>query len=260
MEDFKSKLKEQTQNLILDNYGSLIKDIWDGIKYIACIFLVIAVFKHLLKFSLELAIKNNIEITGNEYVVLMKEFGTVTVCVILMGILSRPAVKIANKIKKLSKDGVQFGDEEQNTNKVSPKTEVQQDTVEDIIYSNDENSFDEKREEHLYARRIQSSEETNNFLKCQNIKDNMKPLTLLITMEIYNKNDYITENVIFEIICNVKSRKKKKMEEQNMRNAKNIIEFLKRNDIIESDDMENEKYYFTPFGKTFMTYLKSGMI
>lgn len=261
MEDFKNKLKEQTKNLILDNYGSFIKNIWDGIKYIAFIFLVIVVFKHLLKFVLELAIQNNIKITGNEYVELMKNFGTVVVWIILIGILSRPAVKLANKIKKLSRDGVQFGDEEQNTSKVAPKKEVQHDSVEDIINSDDENSLDEAREEHIYERRIENSENTTNYLKCKNIKENMKPLTALITRELYiNSKENITKEIVFEYICNIKNRRGKKLEEQNKQIAKNIVEFLKKNDIIESDDMEDDKYYFTYFGNLFMNYFQSGII
>lgn len=261
MKDFKDKLIEKTENLILDNFESLIKNICDGVKYLACISIVVFIFKHLLKFSLELAIKNNIKITGTDYVTLMKEFGIVVVFIILIGILSRPIVKIANKIKKISKDEIEmFGDEEQNINLVPIKIEVQKDTVEDILNSDDRIIFEEKTEENIYTRAIENGEEINNLLKCKNIKDNMKPLTAIITIKLYNNNkDNINKEIIYEYICNEKNRKRKKLEEQNRKLAQNIIEYLKKNDIIEADDIE-DKFYFTPFGNIFMNYFQKGII
>jgi len=260
MEKFLKVIRDKTINNIYENFDRYFVMILKGIKHIMCALFVIFVSMSLLEYPLKLAKKYGIILSGTEYVGLYKNYSVPFLGILIISIVAIPAVKLVSRMKKFSKDGLQFGDDEQNTSNVSPKTEVQQDTVEDIINSNDEYSFDEESEEHIYTRRIESSEEINNFLKCKNIKDNMKPLTLLITMELYNKNDYITENVVFVTICNLKSRRKKKMEEHNMRNAKNIIEFLKKNAIIESDDIKDGKYYFTPFGNMFMTYLKSGRI
>ncbi|MBQ9658039.1 MAG: hypothetical protein IJV31_04640, partial [Clostridia bacterium] len=159
-----------------------------------------------------------------------------------------------------SKEGIEFDKEFQSESVGPVKTEVQGDSVEDIINSDDERIFEEEREENIYQKRIENSEEFNNFLKCKNIKNNMKPMTVLITNELYNNTkDCITKDIVFEYICNVKNRKGKKLEEQNRQIAKNIVDFLKKNDIIESDDMKDE-YYFTPFGNIFMNYFQNGII
>jgi hypothetical protein len=49
-------------------------------------------------------------------------------------------------------------------------------------------------------------------------------------------------------------------EERYKEIAKNIMYFYINNDIIESDDLEDEKYYFTSFGNIFINYFQNGII
>ena len=260
MKDFIDIIKDKVINNIYENFNRYFDTILKGIKYILCVSFIVAIARLLVRYPLKLAYEYGIDIEGKEYVEIYKYYGYTVLGILIISILAIPAVKLANRLKNISKEGIELDKELQNGGSEPIKTEVQGDSVEDIINSNDERDLDEESEKNIYNRRIESSEEFNNYLKCKNIKNNMKPMTVLITNELYNNNkDCITKDIVFEYICNVKNRKGKKLEEQNRQIAKNIVDFLKKNDIIESDDMKDE-YYFTPFGNIFMNYFRNGII
>ena len=261
MEEFKEKLKEKAKQKIIENFDIYWDTILKGIKHIACAIFIIKLFGYTIDYPLKLSERHNIKLEGQEYIELIKNYGILAVYIVIIGVLAMPAIKLANRLKNISKEGVAFNDELQNTGDSLIKTEVQGETVKDLINSNDDIVFNEKSEEDMYDKVLQEKNETYNLMKCRNIKNNMKPLTMLVTRELYNNNkENITKEFIVEYIRNIGNRKKKKLEEKNKNIAENIIVFLKRNDIIESDDIEDDKYYFTHFGNIFMNYFQSGII
>lgn len=261
MRDFINEIKNKIKNKIYENFEKYWNTIERSIKYVTCIIFIIIIFRWLIRYPLKLAVKYNIELSGQEYVDLYRSYGPILLGILCISVIAIPIVKLVNKLKNVSKEGAEFYEDNQYVGNGPKKIEIQDGDIKDIINSNDEKIFEEKSEENIYNKRISNCGNSINFLKSKNIKSNMKPLTVIVTMELYNNNkNNITKDIVFEYINNMKNRRKKKLEEQNKKIAKNIIEFLKNNDIIESDDIENGKYYFTPFGTTFMNYFQNGII
>ena len=261
IKNFIIELCRRAKNRIIENFDKYYDMGLSSLKYIFCMIFIIIASKNLLKYPLKLAQEYGIKLSGTEYVELYKNYTTILLGVLTIGLLAIPIVKLVNKLKKLSKEGADFYGETQNTYNDLNKFEVQEEAVKDLINSNDDNPCDEKTESDMYDIMIQSENESYNMLKCKNIKNNMKPLTVLVTRELYNNNKTnITKDTVVEYIKNAGNRRKKKLEEKNKNIAKNIIVFLKNNDIIESDDIEEDKYYFTIFGNIFMNYFQNGII
>lgn len=235
-----------------------------GIIYVSCILLITTIAKKLIEYPLLIAYKYNIVLTGEEYVNLYNTYKYIFIFTLLIPICAIPVVRLVNRLKNASKNGLEFYDDEkqnQNINSQINKEEVSQDVIQNLINSNDDKIFDEKKEEDMYDSILQDQDKKMNLLKCQNIKNHMKPLTQLVTMELYNHSkENITLEITTEFVKSIGKRKKKKFEDKNKEIAKNILEFLNNNDIIESDDMTDNKYYFTLFGNTYMNYFSSGII
>ena len=81
-------------------------------------------------------------------------------------------------------------------------------------------------------------------------------------MSLYNhcpKN--ITREIVLEYVKREnRYRIKKNTKYNNEKMTDRIIDFLKKNDIIESDDGCEDKFYFTVFGSTYMKYFITGKI
>lgn len=235
-----------------------------GIIYLCFISLIICIAKFLIEYPVFIAYKYNITLNGEEYVNLFNSYKWMFLGVMLIAICTVPIIKLANRLKKASKDGAEFysNEEEQNTTNISTtKSEVLNDAVMDLMESNDDQSCDEKIEEEMYNTLMEDKDNQLNLLKCKNIKSHMKPLTMLVTRELYcNSKNNITFEIALNYVKNISKRNKSKQEEKSKKITKNIIDFLKNNDIIEADDVEEEKYYFTSLGNIFMNYFSSGII
>ena len=240
------------------NYGQLLMN---GIIYVMCIILITFIAKKLIEYPVAIAYKYNITLTGQEYVNLWGSYKYIFIASMIIPICAIPIVKLVNRIKKISKDGGEFyPDENQNINSQA-KSEVSKKEIQDLINSNDDSFIQEKKEEELVGSVIQNQDNKINLLKCQNIKNHMRPLTQLVTMELYNHNiDNITLEITIEHVKNIGKRRRKKFKDRNKEIAKNILDFLNNNDIIESDDVTEGKYYFTALGIIYMNYFSSGII
>lgn len=235
-----------------------------GLKYVLCIIFITFVAKNLIKYPVYIAYKYNIKLSGADFVNLYSNYNFMFIGTLLLAILAIPGVRLVNRLKKISKDGPEFYeyDEKQISEVTSDyKKEISNEIIIDLIKSNDECICDEKNETDMFNSILNQQNEEMNLLKCRNIKNHMKPLTIIITRELFNnrKND-ITSEYVAELVKKNTKRKRKKFEERNKEITKNIIAFLKNNDIIESDDVEDEKYYFTQLGNIFMNYFSSGII
>lgn len=262
MKIFINSIKDKIKYKIYEGFDRYFRMFGQGLKYGICAIIIIIAFKNLVEYSLDLAYKYNIELSGEEYVNLLKGYTPIAIGIILIALLFIPFVRLLNKLKNVSKEGASFyNDEQPDIHYTLNKPEVQIGTVKDLINSDDDKIYDEPAEEDMISKIMKSRDEQYNLIKCTNIKNNMRPLTILITRELYNNNrDNITQEIVIEHIKKTGNRKKKKMEDKNKNIAKKIIVFLKNNDIIESDDGEDEKYYFTPFGNIFMNYFQNGII
>lgn len=241
------------------------KSIAIGIIYIAFVSFIIQISKILIEYPIYVAYNYNISINGEQYVNLFNNYKWIFLGIIIVAICTLPIIKVANRLKKASKEGAEFysQDEEQNITKISTgiKSEIINEAVVDLITSDDNNSCDEKREEEMYNTIIEDKDNQLNLLKCKNIKSQMKPLTMFVTRELYcNNKESITFDVVLNYVKNISKHNKSKEEEKSKKITKNIIVFLKNNDIIESDDIDDERYYFTVFGNIFMNYFSSGII
>lgn len=260
-------IKERTPQAIEfynDNYN-LFKFLLTGFMYIACILLILNIAKKIIEYPVLIAYKYNIQLSGAEYSNIFKEYKFIVLGTLIISICAIPIVRLVNRLKSATKNGIEFytGDQQQNIINVSSimKNSVPHRAVEDLISSDDTSCFDEKSEEDLNDVLMRNQDEQLELLKCQNIKNNMKPLTASVTRELYyNYKSNITYEITIEYVKNIRKHKRKKDEEKNKEITKNIIYFLKNNDIIESDDIEDEKYYFTSFGNKYMNYFLSGII
>ena len=262
MKEFRDKIKKRILEKLDENFDKYFDMILKTIKYVACAIGILFFSKILLKYPLKLAEDYCIDLSGSDYVQLIKNYTVILLGVIVISVLAIPIARLVSKLKSVSKEGASFyNDEQQNTYNTLNKVEVQEDAVRDLINSDDNKIWDEKSEEDLYNRVLRSKDDTYNMLKCKNIKNNMKPLTMIVTRELYNNcRGNITAIIVTEYVKKLGNRKKKKQDEKNQIIAKNIIEFLINNDIIESDDIESEKYYFTQLGNIFMNYFQNGII
>lgn len=149
-------------------------------------------------------------------------------------------------------------DEVQSTADVRKTIDKISDTeIKDIVKTDDTKNNDEKAELKMF---LKSPE--NDLLKFKNIKNRMLPLTMKVTIELYNR--YETDiNYVKVLDCVMfynNHRRKKVLEDTNQKLAKSILDFLNNNGIIESDEGYENKYYFTIFGKKYMYYCINGMI
>lgn len=253
------KIRKLIRNLKNNTEYLLIRS---AVMYVTCILLITRIAMKLIEYPVYIAYKYNISLSGEEYVNLYGTYKYIFLISIIIPICAIPIVKLVNRLKKISKEGGEFyPDESQNTNSQINKSEVSQKEIQDLINSDDDNFIQEKKEEDLVGSVIQNQDNKINLLKCKNIKNHMKPITQLVIMELYNHNkDNITLDTTIELVKHIGKRKRKKFEDRNKEIAKNIIEFLKNNDIIESDDVSDDKYYFTTFGNMYMNYFSSGII
>lgn len=235
-----------------------------GIIYICFIGFIIYMAKNLIEYPVFIAYKYNIALSGEEYINLFNNYKWIFLGTMLIAICTIPVIKLVNRLKKASKNGAEFysNEEEQNTTNISTsKSEVLNDAVIDLMESNDDQSCDEKIEEEMYNTLMEDKDNQLNLLKCKNIKSHMKPLTMLVTRELYcNTKNNITFDIVLNYVKNISKHNKSKEEEKSKKITKNIIDFLENNDIIETDDIEEEKYYFTLLGNIFMNYFSSGII
>lgn len=236
---------------------SLLKN---GIIYVSCIFLILHISKKLIEYPLLIAYKYNIELDGENYINLYSSYKYIFLGTLIIAVGAIPFVKLINRIKRVSKNGIECN-EEQNTENNLYKKEIPKEAIQNLIESNDTNNFDEKSEEEMYNSILKNRNDEVNLLKYKSIKTRMKPLTALIAMELYNhsKNNIYIE-IVIEYIKQKSNRNKKRMNDRNREIAENIINFLVNNDLIEADDIEEGKYYFTPFGNSFMNYFSNGII
>lgn len=252
--------KKAIESLVKEN-RELFKS---GILYFFCIIFIVIIAKKILEYPVMIAYKYNIKLTGEEYINMFVNYKYIFMTTLIIAIGAIPFVKLINRIKKISKDGGEFyPDEKQNTNNIvkANGNQISGREVQDILTSNDDKIFNEPQEKAIYESAKIKQDNNTVLLKCQNIKANMKPLTQLVTRELYNHNkEEITIDITKDHVMTVGKHKGKKWEDKNKEIAKNIIAFLKNNDIIESDDMEDGKYYFTLLGRAFMNYFSSGII
>lgn len=231
--------------------------------YTCCIIFIYIVSKWLIEYPIKLAYKYNIKLDGEQYVNLYSQYKFIIIGVLAIAVLSIPCVKLINRLKRVSKDGLELYEEnkQQDTYNNIDKKEVPNETVQSLINSDDEESYDEKSEEKIYISIVDNKNEELSLLKCENIKNRMKPLTVLVMRELYkNDKNNITQEKVIEYVKKIGRRNKKKLDCKNKEIAKNIIEFLKNNDIIEADDIDNDVYYFTQLGQKFMNYFINGII
>ena len=241
------------------------RSISTGIVYISFVNFIIYISKFLIEFPIFIAYKYNISLNGEEYANLLNNYKWIFLGIIIISVCTLPVIKLANRLKKASKDGAEFysKDEEQNITNISTmaESEVIKDAVVDLITSDDNNSCDEKVEEEMYNAILEDKNNQLNLLKCRNIKSQMKPLTMFVTRELYcNNKDDITFDIVLNYVKNISKHNKTREEEKSRKITKNIIVFLKNNDIIESDDIDSDRYYFTLLGNIFMNYFSSGII
>lgn len=248
---------------IEENWNDLIHMLTKAVKYTVTILFLTQIVKILIEFPVKIAYKYNIELEGESFTNLYGNYSKMFVSALIIIIVALPAIKLLSRLKHASKDGLDFYEENigQDTQKGLKNIAPQTETIKDIINSDDDESCNEKAEENIYKQLLSSKDDSINIYKCKNIKSSMKPLTLRVTNDLYNN---CRENVNMEVIYSyVKSnirRKRKITEERYKEIAENIMYFLINNDIIESDDIEYEKYYFTSFGNIFINYFQNGII
>lgn len=146
----------------------------------------------------------------------------------------------------------------QNADSVIARNEESFSTkIKDIVKTDDTLRDDEESEENLFCEDIDT-----NLLKCRLIKQQMLPLTMAVTRELYNqcKTNISYEKVLYYVKIMSKYRKRKGMEDKSEKIAKSILDFLNRNDIIESDEAYQDRFYFTILGNTYMNYFMNGII
>lgn len=259
--EMKIKWKQEIEE-IQRNY-KIYSRIAAAIIYFFSIVFIIYLSKQLIEYPLALAYKYHIQFSDEQYVNLYGSYSWVFIAILIIAIFAIPIMKLTHKLKKASKDGAEFyktDDMEQNTILTTPKM-VDQSVIRDIISSDDSKECDEKVEEELYDNILENREKQLEYFKCKDIKSQMKPLTMMVTRELYCNNiDNINFDIILDYVKNISGHKRTKEEEKSKKVTQSIITFLKNNDIIESDDMETDKYYFTHTGKIFMNYFSSGII
>ena len=257
----KIKWRQEVEE-IQKNY-KIYSNIASAIIYFFSIILIIYISKQLIEYPLALAYKYHIQFSDEQYVNLFGSYSWIFIAILIIAIFAIPIMKLTHKLKKASRDGAEFyknEDMEQNTIPTAP-TRVDKEVIRDIISSDDSKECDEKVEEELYDNILEDKEKQLEYFKCKDIKSQMKPLTMMVTRELYCNNiDNIDFEIILDYVKNISGHKKTKEEEKSKRVTQSIITFLKNNDIIESDDMEKDKYYFTHTGKIFMNYFSSGII
>lgn len=239
-----------------------------GIVYTCSIFIIIGLGKSLIKMPFDIANEYNIKINKTEQIVelLPNDYTIIILGVLLIAVLTLPMYFAIGRIKKISKDGGEFyrDDEIQTDEKIMPfkKKEYKDKGVRDIILSDDDIKDDDVEEERLINNSVNDRDDTITVLKCENIKSRMLPLTREVTMSLYNhcpKN--ITREIVLEYVKREnRYRIKKNTKYNNEKMTDRIIDFLKKNDIIESDDGCEDKFYFTVFGSTYMKYFITGKI
>ncbi len=240
-------------------YGNIVS----AIVYLFSIILVVYISRQLIEYPLALAYKYNIQLNNEQYVNLYSNYSWIFITILVIAIFAIPIMRLTHKLKKASKEGAEFYKNEDMEQNVIPTvlTTVDKEVVRDIISSDDSKECDEKIEEDLYDNILEDREKQLEYFRCKDIKSQMKPLTMMVTRELYCNNiDNIDFDIILDYVKDISGHKKTREEEKSKRITQSIITFLKNNDIIESDDLEKDKYYFTHTGKIFMNYFSSGII
>lgn len=98
--------------------------------------------------------------------------------------------------------------------------------------------------------------------KCEKIQNRMNAFTQVITYLLYRnyKNNITYDNVMLCIRTTFVYRKQKVEEDKCDILARNIIDFLNNNGIIESDEGYPDRYYFTLFGNKYIHYFMNRII
>lgn len=239
-----------------------------GIVYLCSVFIIIGLGKSLIKMPFDIANEYNIKIDKTEQIIelLPDDYTIIILGVLLIAVLTVPMYFAIGRIKKISKEGGEFYKENeiQTDEKVNPQaSKVYKDSgVRDIIYSDDNIKDDDIEEERLINNSVNDRDDTISILKCENIRSRMLPITREITRELYNhckKN--ITRDIVLEFVKKEnRYRMRNSSKYNNEKMADSIIDFLKKNDIIESDDGCEDKFYFTIFGEKYMKYFVTGKI
>ena len=257
------KMKESIKYVIDEKGTYYVHEIIKGIKYVITILFLTKIAKNLIEFPIKVAYKYNINISGEEYFNLYGNYNKMFIYTLIIIIVALPVIKLVSRLKHASKDGLDFYEEsvKQDTQKEFNNAGPQIETIKDIIKSDDKESFDEDVEEKIYKQLLSSKDDSINVYKCKNIKSIMKPLTLRVANDLYsNSRENINMDVLYNCVKRNIKRKRKMTEERYKEISENIIYFLINNDIIESDDLEEEKYYFTSFGNIFINYFQNGII
>lgn len=251
-------LKFLTKNIELQD-KKIWKNIAIGIIYFCSIILLSKMGAYFLELPILLTIEYNISmeevslIYSNNYI-----WGIIAI--MLITVLTLPVYIALNRIKRGSKNGLEFYSEEelQNSANVIEKDKSKiNNQIKDIVETDDTHNNDEEAEKELFIE-----EPNKELINYKLIKNRMLPLTMKVTIELYNhcRTDITYETILqyVKIISNYK--RKRGTEDKSKKIAKSILDFLNKNGIIESDEGCENKYYFTIFGNTYMYYFISGII
>jgi hypothetical protein len=257
------KIKVYVKQYEEEEHNNIIHIITKGVKYFITILFLTHIAKVLIELPVKIAYKYDIELSGDNYVTIFKNYSGIFICSIIVIIVALPAIRLIGRLKHASKDGLDFYEEniKQAVQKDVSNNAPQTETIKDIINSDDEESYDESTEENMYKQLLDNQQDYINIYKCKNIKSNMKPLTLKVTNELFNNwKDNINNDVVYDRVKSNIKKKRKITDDRYKEITENIMYFLINNDIIESDDLEYGKYYFTSFGNTFINYFQNGII